>query len=299
MSSPTPPSKNGKELPNEVRMLLAFVLMGIILVATPWVYKRLGIVTPQPAAPMNVRRRSPHQRAKPPPRGPYRSAAALSPAAAAERTAVAESSESEWTSIHLYHVIFSNRGAVVKSWTLKNFKDSDNKPLELVNQKARRKVGFPFTYDFRGQQPTSDLNKALWVAHPAGDGLSIEYSIRTARPRANKNFTFQRDGYMVQYRRQVEARRRRSSASGSVARRLRGHGGQQRRRPSAERSLRLRKGSKLISEAAKSAKNGPVRADGIVLFRRHRRSVLHRFVSSAAEHSARRRLPSTTSCRRR
>ena len=46
MSSPTPPDKQPKELSNELRMVLAFVLMGLILVGTPYVYKKLGIVTP-------------------------------------------------------------------------------------------------------------------------------------------------------------------------------------------------------------------------------------------------------------
>src|SRR5580700_10322937 len=49
MSSPTPPKKESKELSNEVRMVIAFVLMGLILVVTPWVYRKLGI-TPPPSA---------------------------------------------------------------------------------------------------------------------------------------------------------------------------------------------------------------------------------------------------------
>ena len=65
----------------------------------------------------------------------------------------------------LYHVVFSNRGATVKSWTLKKFKDSAGKPLELVNQKGAEKVGYPFQFTFRDKQPSSDLNKALWVGH--------------------------------------------------------------------------------------------------------------------------------------
>jgi len=48
MSSPTPPKKDRKEIPNELRMVIAFVLMGLILVATPYVYKRIGILPAQP-----------------------------------------------------------------------------------------------------------------------------------------------------------------------------------------------------------------------------------------------------------
>src|SRR5437762_11643719 len=46
MSSPTPPKKERKELSSEIRMLLAFVLMGLILVATPYAYRMLGIAPP-------------------------------------------------------------------------------------------------------------------------------------------------------------------------------------------------------------------------------------------------------------
>ena len=54
MSSPTPPSKEPKELSNEVRMVIAFVLMGLILVVTPWAYRKLGITPPQSAEPTQV-----------------------------------------------------------------------------------------------------------------------------------------------------------------------------------------------------------------------------------------------------
>ena len=43
----------------------------------------------------------------------------------------------------LYRVEFSNRGAVVKSWQLKNYKD-DSKPqktLDLVHQQAAAETG--------------------------------------------------------------------------------------------------------------------------------------------------------------
>ena len=62
---------------------------------------------------------------------------------------------------------------MVKSWTLRNYKDADGKPLELVNTKGAQKVGYPFTYDFRAQQPSTNVDKALWVPHPSPDGLTL------------------------------------------------------------------------------------------------------------------------------
>jgi YidC/Oxa1 family membrane protein insertase len=269
MSSPNPPKKKFSDLPNEVRMLLAFVLMGLILVATPWVYKRLGIVTPQQNAPMP----SAVQSVKDAPQGAgseAKDASTPSPAsgqAAQGATAtLSEKAEKEWTlDTELYRVIFSNRGAVVKSWTLKNFKDSDKRPLELVNQKGTQKAGFPFSWDFRGQQPSSDLNKVLWVAHPAGDGLSIEYEFSDGNTVARKSFSLQRDGYMVQYSDSANMGGAgiphliawRAGFGDMAVNNAAGH----------QESIHYDSDKrKLVSEAAKSAKNGPVRADGSFSF---------------------------------
>jgi YidC/Oxa1 family membrane protein insertase len=271
MSSPTPPKKAAKELPNELRMVIAFVLMGLILVATPYVYKRLGITPPTPAPPLKSSVQSPKD-------APQSSAAAdtpgpAAPAAPAKKNgaaskpgAIAAPAETEWAlDTALYHIVFSNRGAVVKSWTLRNYKDNSRKPLELVNQKGAEKAGFPFSWEFRGQQPTSDLGKALWVAHPAGDGLTIEYDFSDGMTSARKVFAFQHDGYMVQYADE-------STLEGAALPHLvewRAGFGDMSVNNAAGHQASIHYDSdrkKLVSEAAKSAKNGPVRADGSFSF---------------------------------
>ena len=63
----------------------------------------------------------------------------------AEGAVTAASAQDYTLDTDLYHVVFTNRGATVKSWTLKKFKDSAGKPLELVNQKGDEKVGYPFS----------------------------------------------------------------------------------------------------------------------------------------------------------
>ena len=50
----------------------------------------------------------------------------------------------------LYRITFSNRGGQATSWILKKYKDDAGKPLDLVNQKAAAKLGYPlslWTYD--------------------------------------------------------------------------------------------------------------------------------------------------------
>src|ERR1022692_388974 len=163
MSSPTSPKQEPKELSNEVRMLIAFVLMGLILVVTPWAYRKLGITPPPSADPKTSAIKKP---------GPGASTASGTPMAPATSTpaenassepaegAVTAASAQEYTlDTDLYHVVFSNRGATVRSWTLKKFRDSIGKPLELVNQKGAEKAGYPFSLWFRDKQPSSDLNK--------------------------------------------------------------------------------------------------------------------------------------------
>ncbi len=172
MSSPTPPKKEPKELSNEVRMLLAFVLMGLILVVTPYAYRKLGLVPPETpkkaatAKDIGALPSSAPTTASGTPMSSSSAHPADSAAAAPGAAAVSAGSEQEQVlETPLYHVVFSNRGATVKSWTLKKFKDSAGKPLELVNQKGAEKVGYPFQFTFRDRQPTSDLNKALWAVH--------------------------------------------------------------------------------------------------------------------------------------
>ena len=45
----------------------------------------------------------------------------------------------------LYRITFSNRGAQATSWVLKKWKDDDGKPLDLVNQAAAAKHGYPLS----------------------------------------------------------------------------------------------------------------------------------------------------------
>ena len=265
MSSPTPPASNKegkekKELPNELRMILAFALMGVILVATPWVYRKLGVAPAETENPAMKSAVAPVKTTASTPNVPV--APTASSGDSTNAMAVAAVAETETViDTDRYHIVFSNQGATVKSWTLKKFKDDDHKPLQIVNTKGDAKVGFPFSYYFRGQQPSTDLNKALWVAHPSGDGLSIEYEYSDGKTTAKKTFAFQRDGYMVQFADEVMLNgaglphllQWRGGFGDMAADNANGH--QQSTHYDSDKR-------KLIQEAAKSAKNGPVNTDG-------------------------------------
>jgi len=244
-------------------MVIAFVLMGLILVGTQFFYRRMGWVPAQPNPPVKSAVANPKEVHKEP--APANPAAAPAGVGEAMPAAVAAVAESEWTlDTNLYRIVFSNRGATVKSWTLRNFKDNDNKPLEIVNTKGAERVGYPFTYDFRGQQPSTDLNKALWVAHPGG-GLSIEYEFSDGKTTAKKTFAFTRDGYLVQFSDEVKL----GSAGLPHLVQWRGGFGDMAVNNAAGHQQGVRydtEKKKLVEEAAKAAKNGPARADGIFSF---------------------------------
>lgn len=247
-------------------MVLAFVLMGAILLLTGPLYRKLGLVPPE-APKKTGTTTSPN---KPEGNAPAASGTPMkpanpvetekTPAAAPAENAVSAASAQDYTiDTTLYHVVFSNRGATVKSWTLKNYNNANGKPLELVNEKGDEKVGFPFSLTFRDKQPSTDLNKALWVAHPGPDTISFEFS--DGQTHATKTFAFARDAYLVEYSDEV------TQAGAGLPHQVEWRGGFG---DMAVRNASGKQGTihydlsknKLYRTAAKTAKNGPVTADG-------------------------------------
>ena len=245
-------------------MVLAFVLMGLILFGSQWLYKKLGYAVTPPVA----ETKQSDTKAKPAAGQPATPPTEASASAASTQSvaATAAAAESEWTlDTSVYHVVFTNRGAAVKSWTLRKFQDNKMKPLELVNAKGAQKDGFPFTYEFRHQKPTADLNTALWVARPSADGLGVTYEFSDGQTTASKTFSFTKDGYLVQFADEVKLGgvgiphlvQWRGGFGDMAVDNPQGH--------QASIHFDLEK-NKLVSEAAKAAKDGPLHADGTFSF---------------------------------
>jgi YidC/Oxa1 family membrane protein insertase len=98
------------------------------------------------------------------------------PAAATTRQAATESDtviENE-----LYRIVFTNRGAQVKSWVLKKWDDENGKPLNLVNHVAAEKYGYPLSlWTYAGNlddNSRNKLNSALYVASSAGSSAPAD-----------------------------------------------------------------------------------------------------------------------------
>ena len=98
-------------------------------------------------------------------------------------------------------VEFTNRGATVEHWILKNYNDAAGNPLDLVHQDGAKQHGRPFRLVLSGGEDLAGSDDALFKVSPgpslrraperlvfdyAKDGLSIR-----------KTFVFERDGYVV------------------------------------------------------------------------------------------------------
>lgn len=162
----------------EARLLIAFVLMGLVLFLTPYIYKPATAPAPGANKAATSKTTEVKEASTPPPPAPVAPAKPAEPQVAAEMPGQvhADKEEDVVVDTDLCHVVFSNKGAVVKSWVLKNFKDHDGKLLDLVNTPAMAKVPEPFSIDFRSQKPSTDPNSALFKVDRDGDNVTFEFS---------------------------------------------------------------------------------------------------------------------------
>src|SRR6266581_5482812 len=182
---------DNKDMPVETRLLLAFILMGAVLFTTPYFFK-----TPPPPAPPAKKAESTATTTPAPAQLAEQPAAA---SAAPSPGQIAASREETFAlDTDLYHIVFWNRGAVIQSWTLKKYKDSANKPLEVVNTAAAPVTGFPFSLGFKNQKPAVDLNNVLYEIKRSDDGPEISFEFSDGKVTARKTFHFARDSYQSQ-----------------------------------------------------------------------------------------------------
>ncbi|SPE33052.1 putative Membrane protein insertase YidC [Acidobacteriia bacterium SbA2] len=98
----------------------------------------------------------------------------------------------------LYKVTFSTRGAVVENWILKRYRDAKEAPLDLVDDEACGKLGFPMSLKIADEALSNKLNSALYVGTPTGTALEppvkLEFSYSDGTVQVRKVFTFEK-GY--------------------------------------------------------------------------------------------------------
>jgi YidC/Oxa1 family membrane protein insertase len=109
----------------------------------------------------------------------------------------ADKEETTTVDTDVFRVVFSNKGAVVRSWVLKRYKDHDGKPLELVNQKSLARVPAPFSLAFKSTAPSADPNTALFKLERSADGDDLTYEFSDGRALTKKAFHFEKTSNLV------------------------------------------------------------------------------------------------------
>lgn len=244
-----------KEMSMETRLLIFFVLMGLILLGTQYFYKP---PPPKPAAPTaeNTQPAPNPQTAGSPTNPPTPSqGAAQAPSSDLPGKIQADAEQTATVETSFYKVVFSNKGGVVTSWILKNYKDRDGKPLELVNPRALPKTPAPFATMLKGT-PLDD--KALFKMEQSYDRLAVNFEYSDGRTAVKKSFQFADKSYIVQIN--SEASQNGVLTPNSLA--WRGGFGDQTVATAATDEHAVYYDSKLQVKDSKEAKNGPVSNTG-------------------------------------
>jgi YidC/Oxa1 family membrane protein insertase len=186
-----------KDISMEARLLIAFLLMGVVLMAWQYLYK--PVPEPPATAKTEVKNATgqtvtPEKQAK-----SAQQTKSAPPPAPAPGQVQAQEEETVTIDTDVYRVVFSNRGGVVRSWQLKTFKDKekDGKWVDLVYPKALTKVSPPFSIAFKAQEPEVDLNTQLYKLDRDPTGLNLTFEYSNGRIAAKKTFQFQPKGYLV------------------------------------------------------------------------------------------------------
>ncbi|MEX2302835.1 MAG: membrane protein insertase YidC [Bryobacterales bacterium] len=134
----------------------------------------------------------PAEQASPPP-AEVAEAPAGDVAAEAEQEIVVESDT--------YRVTFSNRGAVVKSWILKQYENSIGEQLDLVHIAGTKQYGYPFQLQLPGGEAIKAVNEALFAVDEGGSPrtapATITFNYAAGGWSARKTFRFEPQGYVL------------------------------------------------------------------------------------------------------
>lgn len=182
-----------KEMSMELRLLVAFLLMGAVMFLTPYFFKSQGPTPAQKAAQAGKAPAAAPAATHPePPPEPAQAAASAAEPSAPKTTA--QTLPPLVIDTNLFHITLSNQGANVRSWKLKKYVGSDEKPLELVNTASG--LAYPFSLYFTGTKPATDVNWAWYSQTVTPDGLGVDYEYSDGHTTVHKSFRFQRNSYL-------------------------------------------------------------------------------------------------------
>jgi YidC/Oxa1 family membrane protein insertase len=164
------------------RMMMVFaVTFALIIISQIFLFKKNPAppAKPAPAATTQTSPASSASASAPAPAQVFSQGSAT----AAKALAVSKAASGEVETVvenPLYKITFTNRGAQVKSWLLKKYKDEDGHPLDLVNKNAV-KFGLPLSLYAYDENLRNQINSALYVPSATGaiaapGELTFEYA---------------------------------------------------------------------------------------------------------------------------
>jgi YidC/Oxa1 family membrane protein insertase len=165
---PAPGSPGGSGSGGDMRSTMAFfAIMLAVLFGYQYFVKPKPAQTP-PTSQTQTQNQSPQGTSAP---GPAQAGAI--PAQGTDATpAITAASETETTvENELYKIVFTNRGAQVKSWILKKYNDTTGKQLDMVQPQTSARFGLPLSFFTYEPALTSQLNQALY--QPSATGLVL------------------------------------------------------------------------------------------------------------------------------
>ncbi len=247
----------------EKRLPIALALMMLVLLASQYLFKPAP--GPKPVKPINDNVAG-KLVTKPAPSAATEAAA--SPAPSAGQIAAGSEQITE-VDTDLYRVVFTNRGAAIKNWVLKGYKDNSGKPLQLigdatfVNQRDAKTL--PFMIDVKDHQLSIDPNTVLYRPTVSDGGNSVSYEFSDGKTTIRKSFTFSKNSYLSDVRSSIV------EGGTPIPHFLTWRGGfgdpKAFRAAATEHTVRYdATAGKLITKTAKDAKNGPVTDSGNYTF---------------------------------
>ena len=157
------PNQQGGGQDSRSLFLMMFVMLAVFF-GLSYYRSKTNPKTVSPNAPAATQSQ-PVTQAAPTPAAPV-----LAPAATPSATPAVQAQAESTTAVEneLYRIEFTNRGGQVKSWILKQYQDSDNKPLNLVHTQAAEQYGYPLSLHVYDDALNTELKQALYVPSATG-----------------------------------------------------------------------------------------------------------------------------------
>src|ERR1035437_9470256 len=192
---------NKKDLSMETRLLLVFLLMGAIMFLTPYFFPSATTPAKKGTAKQTAQTAQPAQTgqpvATPEPEPPAPEPPETQGTAPTSPATKAKPEPAFTIDTDVFHIVFGNQGATVRSWLLKKHK-AGGKALELVNAAPAIEDPYPFSlYMPDRKNLAKKLDWAYYAQTPEPDGLGVSFEFSDGHTVARKTFRFEKTSYLA------------------------------------------------------------------------------------------------------